>query len=155
MPPTLPKSSKHRIFWAPSENKYAVKIPPGGQAFINDINLFCTDLQWRADRKLFLVGENDLNDIADLIRSHFNVEPEIDYKPSSNGSGATGNAIEINAANAAALNMFKVAGPQAAKKMYYYLIKEFHPDTGSTPDHNKAAEITISYTAIKAALGWS
>lgn len=143
--------SKIRIFWAPSEERYALSCPPGGADFSNDMRISCGELKWKPKEKLWLFDEDSLREVIDICRVHWpNVKPDIEYRPKAQQA----TAAEVSAGNAAALNMFKVVGFACSKKIYHDMMLEYHPDMGKHPDHRKAAELTASWRAVKDALGW-
>lgn len=142
-----------RIFWAPSEGKYALSSPFGGDTFLADLRMFCgSDLKWMPKEKLWLFDEDSLTEIIDVVKAHFpSNPPKIEYKPQATKLRSE---AEVTSANAAALNMFRVCGPEMGKKVYRFLMLEYHPDQGKHPDHNIAAELTTSWRVVKEALGW-
>jgi len=141
------KPTEIRIFWSPDTERYAVQSPPGGALFVNDVNLFCDTARWDGTNKIWLILPEDLDSMVDILTRHHGKIPTVERKPEPTAFVAKINENLI-------LRMFEAAGPEISSKIYKMMIKEYHPDSGTEPSHDKCAAITVGYREIKAALHW-
>lgn len=148
---TAPPKPAH-IFWSPSHNMYCIKTHGTfGEAYRNDLNMFCSSSRWDGTNKVWLVDESDLAEAINIVTVAFNAPPTVDYKPQPK---ADVDMLNLNDTGQAVIAMFAAAGPEVSKRVYNLLLKEYHPDMGTNPDVNKTATITVGYRALKRALGW-
>ena len=146
------QSTKPLIFWDDDRNKYVVKAP-FSDSFKNRLMVLCPSAIYLGKTEgAFAVNPSDLDRAKVVVEGTYG---EFDFIPKEEREQAKFSMANSIAANNAAMTMFTIAGPEAARKVYLMLIKQFHTDTN--PDQEsaeKAAQINVAWDQLKKELGW-
>ena len=146
-----------KVVWAPDMLKWAVQTPfdtekGSGEEFRTELKLrLDIPPKWDADIKCWLVDERDEKVLKDLLIHYWPSYPtEWGDKPkNTNGHFSS---YDPNADDSSFRKLFKLAGPEAATKLWKAAMLSHHPDAGGT-DSN-AQEANQAWTEIKRQLNW-
>lgn len=135
-----PKSTKAKIFWAPTEGRWAVQTPFSA-AFVDELKLHAgRTKRWEPQLKLWLVDDEHIESVKKVVEKYFGMFEFSDKAPppqdnvSLNGAGPYKDFIEA-------------LGYDLCNMVYRKAVATMHPDLGG--DSDRMSKLNSAWSSIR------